>query len=143
MRENDTLGKQKVKMEVLDKIIVENGITYVLREDELYYPELKLETAQNEDIGKYGLLKLQYLQNNQRYEYLSLLRTGKLNSYLSQLNEECYEYLQDLMRQMKNTAGVCEKMKQVDQMKWVRQVNNIQSAAEEIVLREMVYNGKL
>ena len=130
-------------MEVLDKIIVENGITYVLGVDGLYYPELKIETEQNEDVGKYGLLKLQYIHNNQRYEYLQLLLSGKLNSYLCQLNEECYKYLQDLMRQMKNTAGVCEKMKQVDQMKWVRQVNNIQSAAEEIVLREMVYNGKL
>ena len=130
-------------MEVLDKIIVENGITYVLGEDELYYPELKLETEQNEDIGKYGLLKLQYMQNNQRYVYLQLLRSGQLNSYLCQLNEECYEYLRNLMRQMKHAAGVHEMMKQMYPMKWVRQVNNIQSAAEKIVLREMVYDGKL
>lgn len=130
-------------MEVLEKTIVENRITYVLGEDELYYPELKLETGLNEDIGKYGLLKLQYMQINQRYEYMQLLLSEKLNLYLCQLNEECYEYLQDLIRQMKNTAGVCENMKQMDPMKWVRQVNNIQSAAEEIVLREMVYSGKL
>ena len=130
-------------MEVLDKIIVENGITYVLGEDELYYPELKLETEQNEDIGKYGLLKLQYIQNDQRYEYLQLLLSGKLKSYLWQLNEECYEYLQMLMEQMKKTARIDEKMKQMDPMQWVRQVNNLRNAAEEIVLREMVYNGKL
>ena len=130
-------------MEVLDKIIVENGITYVLGEDELYYPELKIETEQNEDIGKYGLLILQYLQNNQRYEYLQLLRTGKLNSYLSQLNEECYEYLQMLMEQMKKTAGIDEKMKQMDSMQWMRQVNNLRNAAEEVILKDMVYNGKL
>ena len=130
-------------MDHLEKIIVENRITYVLGEDGLYYPELGLQAEENEDIGKYGLLKLQYMQINQRYEYMQLLLSEKLNLYLCQLNEECYEYLQDLIRQMKNTAGVCENMKQVDPMKWMRQVNNIQSAAEEIVVREMVYGGKL
>ena len=54
-------------MEVLDKIIVENGITYVLGVDGLYYPELRLQTEQNEDIGKYGLLKHQYMQINHRH----------------------------------------------------------------------------
>ena len=130
-------------MEHLEKLIVENRITYVLGEDELYYPELGLQAEENEDIGKYGLLKLQYLQNNQRYEYLQLLLSGKLNSYLCQLNEECYEYLQMLMEQMKESAGIDEKMKRMDPMEWVRKVNNIQSAAEEIILREMVYNGEL
>lgn len=130
-------------MEQLANAIIENGITYVLGKDELYYPELELQSVLKEDIGKYGLLKLQYMQQHQRYEYIKLMLSGKIHAYLYQLNEECYGYLQKLVVQMKEAAGITENMKRTEPMKWVHLINNIRSAAEEIILREMVYNGKL
>lgn len=130
-------------MNQLTKIIVENGITYVLGMDELYYPDLELQSKKNRDIGKYGILKLQYMQKYQRYEYIQLMLSGELDTYLYQLNEECYEYLQKLVEQIKEAAGITLTMKQTDFMRWIGQVNNIYSTAEEIILKEMVYNERL
>ena len=83
------------------------------------------------------------MQKYQRYEYIQLLLSGELDTYLYQLNEECYEYLQKLVEQIKEAAGITLTMKQTDFMRWIGQVNNIYSTAEEIILKEMVYNERL
>ena len=127
-------------MKQLEKAIVENGITFVLGKDELYYPDLILPKETMKDIGRYGLIWLRYLQECQRHEYIKLVLAGKLHEHLSQVNEECYERVEQLVEQMKITTEVTEELKRADQMKWVGLVNNMRSAAEEIVLKEIVYN---
>ena len=64
---------------------------------------------------------------------------GKLNEYLHEVDEECYERIELLVEQMKAGAGITEELKASDQMKWVGLMNNVRSAAEETVIRELIY----
>lgn len=125
---------------ILEKHIVgENGIGYTLGSDGLYYPDLELPEGTHYNIGKYGLLRWEYLKTHRRGEYIRLLLDGKLNEYLHEIDEECYTRMELLVEQMKAGAGITEKLKEKDQMKWVGLMNNVQSAAEEIVIRELIY----
>lgn len=126
-------------LERLEKVIVENGIIYVLGEDDICYPDLKLSESTNYSIGKYGIMRCEYLKQFKHGYYMDLLLTGKLNKYLHEFNEECYEMLDSIVEQMKKKQGVTEELKRTDQLEWVRSVNNIMACAEEIVTREVVY----
>lgn len=64
---------------------------------------------------------------------------GKLNEYLHEVDEECYQRMEILVEQMKAGAGITEDIKASDQMKWVGLMNNVRSAAEGIVIRELIY----
>lgn len=125
---------------ILEKHIVgENGIGYTLGEDGLYYPDLELPEGTHYNIGKYGLLRWEYLKNHRRGEYIRLLLDGKLNEHLHEIDEECYTRMELLVEQMKAGVGITEELKEKDQMKWVGLMNNVRSAAEEITLKELVY----
>ncbi len=64
---------------------------------------------------------------------------GKLNEYLHEVDEECHERIELLVEQMKAGAGITEELKASDQIKWVGLMNNVRSAAEETVIRELIY----
>jgi hypothetical protein len=81
----------------------------------------------------------EYLKTYRRGDYIRLLLDGRLNEYLHGIDEECYEMMDRLVEQMKPGAGITEELKAADQMKWVGLMNNVRSAAEEIVLRAIVY----
>ena len=70
---------------------------------------------------------------------MELLLEGKLNEYLHDIDEECYEMMDRLVEQMKEKQGVTEKLKAENQMLWVGKMNNIIACAEEIVVKELVY----
>lgn len=91
------------------------------------------------EIGKYGLMRWEYLKNHRRGEYIKLLMEGKLNEYLHEVDEECHKRVELVMEQMKAGAGITEELKASDQMKWVGLMNNVRSAAEEIVAKEIIY----
>ena len=119
-------------------IIGENRIGYTLREDGLYYPDLELPEGTHYEIGKYGRMRREYLKNHRRGEYIRLLMDGKLNEYLHEVDEECYERMELLVEQMKVGTGITEELKASDQIKWVGLMNNVRSAAEETVIRELI-----
>jgi len=119
-------------------IIGENGIGYTLGADGLYYPDLELPEGTHYEIGRYGRIRWEYLKNHRRGEYIRLLMNGKLNEYLHEVDEECYERMELLVEQMKVGAGITEELKASDQ-KWVGLINNVRSSAEEIVMRELIY----
>ena len=123
----------------LEKVIVENGITYVLGEDDIYYPDLQLPRGTNYNIGKYGHMRCEYLKEFRHRYYMELLLDGKLNEYLHEIDEECYEMLDRIVEQMKEKQGVTEELKAENQMMWVGKMSNIIACAEEIVVRELVY----
>jgi hypothetical protein len=124
----------------LEKHIVgENGIGYTLGADGLYYPDLKLPEGAHYEIGRYGRMRGEYLKTYRRGDYIRLLLDGGLNEYLHEIDEECYEMMDRLVEQMKPGAGITEELKAANQMKWVGLMNNVRSAAEEIVLKEIVY----
>lgn len=70
---------------------------------------------------------------------MGLLFDGRLNEYLHEIDEECYEMRDRLVEQMKEKQGVTEKLKAENQMMWVGKMNNLIACAEEIVVREVVY----
>ena len=126
-------------MEKLEKVIVENGITYVLGDDDIYYPDLQLSEETNYNIGKFGHMRCEYLKEFRHRYYMELLLDGKLNEYLHEIDEECYEMLDRIVEQMKEKQGVTEELKAENQMMWVGKMNNLIACAEEIVVREVVY----
>lgn len=93
----------------------------------------------NYNIGKYGLMRWEYLQANCRAEYLRLILDGKFNEHLHEIDEECHARVEKLVKQMKAEKRITEELKATEQMKWIRLMNNVSIAAEEIVLRKLVY----
>ena len=91
---------------------------------------------ENHIIGENGI---GYTLEADGLEYIRLLMEGKLNEYLHEVDEECYERMELLVEQMKAGAGITEELKASDQMKWVGLMNNVWSAAEEAVIRELIY----
>ena len=126
-------------MSELEKTITENGITYSLGADELYYPVLEIPEGTHYNIGKFGRMKGEFLKIYQHSQYMKLLLSGELNQYLHEFEDECNEMMDQIMEQMKMKEGVTEELKAKDQMKWVGMMNNIRIRAEEMVVREIVY----
>lgn len=123
----------------LAEVIEENGMVYHLAENGCYYPDVGLPEGTHYNIGKYGLMRWEYLLTNRRREYIRLLLDGKLNEYLHEVDEECHARVELLVEQMKAGAGITEELKVVNQMKWVGLMNNVRITAEEIVQREIIY----
>ena len=76
-------------MEKLEKMIVENGITYVLGENDIYYPDLQLPEGTNYNIGKFGHMRCEYLKEFKHGYYMELLFDGRLNEYLHEVDKMC------------------------------------------------------
>ncbi len=124
-------------MEKLKERITENGIDYILVGD-YYIPDLKLP-EENRPIGRYGRLHREYLKQEHPARYSSLILTGKLWTYLADLNEQAEERLDLIIEQMKATEGVTEELKARNQLEWVGRMNNIRNRAEEIIKSELIY----
>ena len=126
-------------MNKLEKHIYDesNGLHYTLVGD-YYIPDLKLP-EENRPIGRYGRLHREYLKQEHPARYSSLILTGKLWTYLADLNEQAEERLDLIIEQMKSAEGVTEELKARNQLEWVGRMNNIRSRAEEIINSEMIY----
>ena len=124
-------------MEKLKERITENGIDYILAGD-YYIPDLKLP-EENRPIGRYGRLHREYLKQEHPARYSSLILTGKLWTYLADLNEQAEERLDLIIEQMKSAEGVTEELKARNQLEWVGRMNNIRNRAEEIIKNELIY----
>ena len=121
----------------LKRTIRENGIRYTLAGD-YYIPDLCL-SEEERNIGRYGRLHMDYLKGERPGTYSNLLLTGRLWTYLADLNEQAEERLDVIIRQICGKECVTEELKKQDQMEWVRRMNSIRSRAEEIVLHELIY----
>ena len=108
------------------------------REGDYLLPNL--EAPESPKIGKYGMLRHQYLRNHKRAILTGMQMSGELNSHLEQIDREATEEVERLTKQMAKEQGVDEKMKKTDQMKWVQMMNSLKASAEEIVLNQLVYN---
>ena len=121
----------------MPKYTHENGIDYVLVGD-YYIPMLTLP-EENRPIGRWGRMHQRYLKENHPGYYSSLILTGKLWTYLADLDEQAQERLDRIAEQMQAAEGVTEELKADDQLEWVRRCNSIRSRAEEIVRAELIY----
>ena len=107
-------------MEKLKERITENGIDYILAGD-YYIPDLKLP-EENRPIGRYGRLHREYLKQEHPASYSSLILTGKLWTYLADLNEQAEKRRDLIIEQMKAAEGVTEELKARNQLEWVRKI---------------------
>ena len=122
----------------MEKYIIENGIKYELCGD-VYYPMLKFDEQTDYQIGKYGCLHLDYIKQHHKGRYNSLLVEARLNSYLHEIDVQAHSMLDDIIADLARERGTDEELKAADMLKWVAEMNNIKASAEEIVLREVVY----
>ena len=115
-----------------------NGLWYELQGD-YYLPCLKLPEEEQAYIGIWGQRHLRYLKEHRRVRYANLLTSGKLNSYLVDINRQAEEMFERLVKQMAEREGVTEQLKVSNQMEWVRRMNNIRNRAVEITNSELIY----
>ncbi len=102
-------------------------------------PDLKLEDKERYNIGKYGLLKLEYLKKNKRGLYTELLMKDKVNKYLHDIDITLMEKEQNLIKELAEKENVTEELKSSIQMLWIGKMNNIKNRVEEIILKEYIY----
>ena len=117
-----------------------NGLWYEL-EGDYYLPRLKLPEEEQVHIGIWGQRHLNYMRENKRVLLSNLQISGKLNIYLADIDKQAEEMCSRLVKQMADREDITEQLKAENQMEWVRQMNNIRIRANEIVLREIVYNA--
>lgn len=91
-------------------------------------------------VGKYGNLYLRHIKNEHRAIYNTLLYSGKLSAEVERIDREAIDMMHCLLSDMAKAQGITEQLKADDQMAWVGRMNNIRASAEEIVLRELIYN---
>lgn len=101
-------------------------------------PCLKLPEEEQAYIGIWGQRHRRYLKEHHRVRYANLLTSGKLNSYLVDIDRQAEEMFERIVKQMAEAAGITETLKASDQMEWVRWMNNIRYRAVEIVYTEIV-----
>ncbi len=97
-----------------------------------------VEIPEQNPIGKYGQMHLDYLKNHHRGRYSTLLGEGRLNAYLSEIDEQAHEMLSTLTIELAKTQGIDEHLKATDPMRWVQMMNNVRSSAEETIMRELI-----
>ena len=115
-----------------------NGLWYE-RQGDYYIPCLTLPTEAEQPVGLWGQRHLQYIRRYRKARYTSLLLSGKLNSYLADIDQQAEAMLSRLVEQMTQHQGITEQLKATEQMAWVGKMNNIGASAMEIVYQEIIY----
>ena len=115
-----------------------NGLWYELHGD-YYLPCLAIPEEEVHTIGIWGRKHQQYLREHRPIIYSDLVLSGKLYSYLADIDTRARNKLDLLVMQLAEQEGINECMKAQDQLAWVRAMNNIRNRAEEIVLKELIY----
>ena len=109
-----------------------------LRCGDYYIPALTVPD-EHYSIGKYGMLRREYLRKHRQGFYTVMLLNGTLLKHLAEIDKNCHEMLDRLIPQMAEREGVNESLKAADQMEWVRQMNNIRARVEEFIYSNYVY----
>ena len=109
-----------------------------IRVGDYFIPDLELP-QESRPIGKWGRMHRDYLREHKPIQYNCLLLSGKLWTYLADLNEQSQTRLARVIEQMKAAEGITEALKASDPMAWVQHMNNIRTRAEEIVREELIY----
>lgn len=116
------------------------GISYTLQGD-YYLADLTLPTEEKKiNIGVWGMRHANYLKQHHKVIYYNLLTSGKLSSYLTDINERAEAMFQQLVKELSEKEDVTESLKVENPMAWVAQMNNIRNRATEIVNNSIIYN---
>ena len=108
-----------------------------IRVGDYYIPDLELP-QETRPIGKWGRMYREYLKERKPIQYNCLLLSGKLWTYLADLNQQAQDRLERIIDQMKAADGITEALKASNPMAWVQRMNNIRARAEEIIREELI-----
>ena len=114
------------------------GGTY-RKESDYLIPCLTVPAEEEQSIGIWGQRHLNYLKQHQKVTYTNLLTSGKLNTYLADINRQAQERFERLIEDMKQAQGITEQLKAENALEWTGHLNNIRTCAKEIVERELIY----
>ena len=106
-----------------------------------YLPDLILSEEEPTAYGRFGRMRLKYLKEHRRAAYINLKTSGQLTQHLNEIDREATKMLRLLIEQMAQAQGITEQLKAENQMAWVGAMNNICSAAEEIVLQNCLFTN--
>lgn len=113
-------------------------ISYTKQGDYLL-PNLKLEDKERFNIGKYGLLKLDYLKRNKKILYTKLLTENKIDEYIHNIDTTLIEMEQKLIKELAEKENITEELKSRNGVEWFKSMNNIKFRVQEIILKEYIY----
>ena len=116
----------------------QNGLWFELQGD-YYLPCLKLPEEPEVHIGIWGQRHRRYLKSHRRALYTSLLTSGKLNSYLADINRQAEELFSRLVKQIAESENINEELKATDTTAWIGKMNNVRNRAAEVVSEEVIY----
>ena len=122
-----------------DTLFEQLGGTYTQQGDYLL-PNLALPAEKETgNIGVWALRHKRYIKQHHKVLYYNLLTSGKLDSYLADIEEQAQALFSRLVKEYAEKEGVTEQLKSTDQMKWVGKMNAIRNAATEIINQELIY----
>ena len=113
-------------------------ITYTMRNG-VQYPNLTMPAQTERTLGRYAMLRLDYLKAHRKGTYSRMLGNGTLTEHLWETEQTAKAQISESISRMAQSLGVTEQMKQTDPMKWVGMMNNLKQAAEEEVLTTLIY----
>ena len=114
--------------------------TYTQVGDYMLPDLLPAEEEQEANIGVWGMRHKRYLKQNHKVHYYNLLTSGKLNSYLADIEQQAQQLFLRLVKDLAEKENVTEELKATDMMLWVRKMNNIRNRATEIVNDQIIFN---
>lgn len=116
-------------------------VIHYIQAGDYYIPDFILPKP-SKPIGKWGRLYRDFLKDQHPVRYNALILSGQLWEILGQINEQAQDRLETIINQMTSAESVTEDLKAADPMAWVGAMNNIRSRAEEVVLRELIWEDK-
>ena len=120
------------------KIDEKTGIEYHLDGD-YYIPNLTIPKQEKIILNKYGRMRLNYLKEHTKADYTIMSINGTLNTHLKEIQEAAQTRVEQIIRQLKGKIDLTEDIKNTDVLYWVGTMNEIKNQAEEIVLKEIIY----
>ena len=104
-----------------------------------YLPDLTAEPHPDRSLGKYGLMRLQYLKEHRSIVWAKLVMGGELYTHLLEAEDAANDLLDSMMPGMAKEAGATEELKARDPMRWVGLMNCCKAQVEEIIFAELIY----
>ena len=121
-------------------IFEKQGGTYTQMGDYMLPDLLPAEEETEANIGVWGMRHKRYLKQNHKVRYYNLLTSGKLNSYLADVEQQAQHLFLRLVKDLVEQEKVTEELKATDMMLWVQKMNNIRNRATEIVNTELIFS---
>ena len=106
---------------------------------EYLIPEMGLTQEEQKPLGKYGMMRRRYLEENRQGLYTRMILNGTLMEHLQEIDETCHRRMNQMIQAMAKAEGITEVLKAQNQLLWVQRMNLLHDCAEETVMNELVY----